>query len=226
MMDNSKDLQAASGIAGGPLVRQLSEITLVVGSHRHNSQSRKVAEHLSRRLLSHSHVTSAWILDLAEQSLPLWDERAWDRSGPWEEIWPSLSQRLQKSSAFIIVSPEWGGMVPAALKNFFLMCDQNELAHKAGLIVSVSAGAGGHYPVSELRMGSHKNTRLCYVPDHVIVQRVETVLNTEGEPENDEDRRIRNRLHYALEVFLLYAAALDTVRASPVIDLKTYPYGM
>ena len=42
------------------------------------------------------------------------------------------------------------------------------MAHKPGLIVTVSAGLGGSYPVTELRISSHKNTRLCYIPDHVL----------------------------------------------------------
>jgi hypothetical protein len=75
-------------------------------------------------------------------------------------------------------------------------------------------------------MSSYKNTRLCYVPDHVIIRAVETVLNTPHEPEHDEDRRVRERLYYALDVFLVYAVALNAVRKDSIIDLETYPYGM
>ena len=49
-----------------------------------------------------------------------------------------------------VVSPEWNGMVPSMLTNFFLLCSNNELAHKPGLLVGVSSGTGGSYPVAEL----------------------------------------------------------------------------
>lgn len=207
-------------------MRTLDEIVVIAGSHRRHSQSRKVAQRIGDYLESKPGVASIWIMDMAELALPMWDEGVRERGGDWDRTWAPLSRRLHAASAVVVVAPEWGGMVPAALKNFFLLCENHELAHKAGLIVAVTAGASGGYPVTELRMSSYKNTRLCYVPDHVIVRGVETVLNTPGEPEHDEDRRVRERLHYTLDVFLLYAAALNAVRDHPVIDLETYPYGM
>ena len=67
-------------------------------------------------------------------------------------------------------------MVPAALKNFFLLY-RAELVDKLGLIVSVSTGAGGAYPGAELRMSSYKNTHLWYIPEHVIVRGVRDLFN-------------------------------------------------
>lgn len=46
------------------------------------------------------------------------------------------------------------------------------------------------------------------------------------EAASSEDRRLRERVDYSLRVLECYAAALGTVRAAGVIDLKTYPYGM
>ena len=36
-------------------------------------------------------------------------------------------------------------------KNFFLHCNKGELSHKPALLVSISSGNGGSYPISELR---------------------------------------------------------------------------
>jgi hypothetical protein len=116
-------------------------------------------------------------------------------------------------------------MVPAGLKNFFLLCDRQVLAHKPALIVSVSAGLGGSYPVAELRMSSYKNTRLCYVPDHVIVRNVSQVLHGET-PADEHDAALRKRIEYNARLLLEYAQALQTVRRSGLIDLDTYPFGM
>ena len=116
-------------------------------------------------------------------------------------------------------------MVPPGLKNFFLLCGADVLAHKPGLIVTVSAGLGGSYPVNELRTSSYKNTRLCYIPDHVIVRNVGQVLKGE-QPADEHDDALRNRITYSLRVLLEYAKALKLVRDSGVVDLKTFPYGM
>jgi hypothetical protein len=111
------------------------------------------------------------------------------------------------------------------LKNFFLLCSADVFAHKPGLIVTVSAGAGGSYPVTELRTSSYKNTRLCYVPDHVIVRNVGQMLHGD-QPADEHDVALRGRIEYSLRVLVEYAKALRLVRESGVIDLKAFPYGM
>jgi hypothetical protein len=116
-------------------------------------------------------------------------------------------------------------MAPASLKNFFLWCTNQELSHKPALIVAVARRAGGAYPVAELRMSSYKNTQICYIPEHVIVRQVESVLNG-PEPASEDERYLRDRLAYALDLLIAYAGALRRVRASGVIDAERYPWGM
>ena len=87
--------------------------------------------------------------------------------------------RVAEFDELVVMSPEWSGMVPAGLKNFFLLCGADHLAHKPGLIVGVSASLGGSYPIAELRTSSYKNTRLCYIPDHVIVRNVGQMLKAD-----------------------------------------------
>ncbi|MHB8861528.1 MAG: hypothetical protein ACYC6N_03925 [Pirellulaceae bacterium] len=111
------------------------------------------------------------------------------------------------------------------MKNFSLLCGADVLAHKSGLLVTVSAGAGGSYPVTELRISSYKNTRLCYVPDHVIVRNVGQMLR--GDQAADEhDAALRGRITYSLRVLVEYAKALQLVREIGVIDLNAFPYGL
>ena len=69
--------------------------------------------------------------------------------------------------------------------------------HEPGLIVTVSAGAGGSYPVTELRISSYKNTRLCYIPDHVIVRNVGQMLHGD-QPAEEHDQALRGRITYSL----------------------------
>ena len=67
-------------------------------------------------------------------------------------------------------------MAPAGLKNFFLLAGST-LAHKPAMIVGVSSGRGGRYPIAELRSSSYKNTKVVYVPDHLYIDKCEDMLN-------------------------------------------------
>lgn len=195
---------------------------IISGSHRAQSQSLKIA-HFIKEILKESRVS---LIDLADNPLPLWDESVWSADQQWNHLWDPISKKLKEADAIVIVSPEWGGMAPSGLKNLFLLCSKQELSHKPGLIVSVSSGHGGSYPICELRMSSYKNTQFCYIPEHVIVRHAGDVLNDSANHSSKEDLYIRGRLRHALRLLEQYALALRQVRQSEVADYKTYPYGM
>lgn len=113
-------------------------------------------------------------------------------------------------------------MACPAIKNFFIYASKAELAHKPGLLVGVSSGVGGAYPISELRASSYKNCRLCYVPEHLLVRHVESVLN-EVTAAGIDDQRIRERADYALDILVRYAQALRPVREA--IDFSNPAFG-
>jgi NAD(P)H-dependent FMN reductase len=202
--------------------------TIIVGSHRNESQSTKVGEYIGH-ILSETYPTDEqYIFNLKNNPLPLWSEDKWEE-GETEikKLWKPISQELKTADSFIIISPEWSGMVPAGLKNFFLMCDKQELAHKPALIISVSASRGGRYPIAELRMSSYKNTRICYIPDHVIIEHVNDVLNdTKIDESNKSDFYIKQRLNYSLNILHTYATAFVQIRESDVFNHKKFPHGM
>ena len=200
------------------------KIGIICGSHRHEPESLRVARYIEGQLRELG-VEDIYLLSLSDNPLPLWDEGMWTNDPKWKTLWGPIAEQLRQAEGFVIVSPEWSGMVPAGLKNFFLLCDKALLAHKPGLIVTVSASMGGAYPVAELRMSSYKNTRICYIPDHVIVRNVGRMLHV-PEPADQDDAAVRRRLRYCLQVLLEYAKALRLVRSSGRIDLKTFPYGM
>lgn len=191
-------------------------IALVAGSSRPDSQSAKVAAYLAQRLAALQADVHTQIIDLAAKPLPLW---------PAEPAthWADHAAALRQADAVVMVTPEWNGMACPAVKNLFLFAGRDELAHKPGLLVGVSSGIGGAYPISELRASGYKNCRLCYIPEHLIVRQVEKVLNG-SEAVDVEDARIRARSDYALQVLLEYAEALRPVRAR--IDLGEFPTGM
>ena len=82
------------------------KIGIVVGSHRRDSQSRKVALYLQQQLQSLNAET--WLHDLAHDPLPLWDENLGSGEGQWAFL-PGLVEQLQSSDGFVMVCP--GGTV-------------------------------------------------------------------------------------------------------------------
>ncbi|WP_395168431.1 NADPH-dependent FMN reductase [Piscirickettsia salmonis] len=208
------------------------KLVIVSGSHRQHSESRKVSEYIADRAKALHYQDSVHLVDLAAESLPMWDESIWQGDQEWQARLAPLHQQLHEASAFVIVSPEWSGMVPAALKNFFLLCGARELGHKPALIAAVSAGIGGSYPVNELRTSSYKNTRLCYLPEHLIIRNVKQVLNVpsasiEGNSQlSVEDQYIRERIDFSVSLLHGYDVALKQVRAANLTDYEKYPNGM
>lgn len=195
------------------------------GSHRAEAQSLKVANYV-KTVLTRSHPgAEVFLYSLSGNPLPLWDEAS---GGAPDEIWDPISRELKAADALVVVTPEWSGMATPGVKNFLLNCTADEIGHKPGLIVTVSASRGGSYPVAELRMSGTKNNRLAWIPEHVIVQHVEANLNSPDGTAGlaKEDTTIRQRLQYALRVLAAYGEALKGVRASGVVDHQTFRSGM
>ncbi|MGC4074270.1 MAG: NAD(P)H-dependent oxidoreductase [Nibricoccus sp.] len=195
------------------------------GSHRVEAQSLKVAKYTVAALPQEVAGAEVFLYSLSGNPLPLWDETT---GGAPDELWDPISRELKAADALVVVTPEWNGMVTPGVKNFLMNCSADEIGHKPGLIVTVSAGRGGSYPVSELRMSGTKNNRLAWIPEHVIVQHVEGNLNAPDDADGiaKEDATIRARLRYALRVLGAYGTALRSVRASGVVDHKTFRSGM
>ena len=201
------------------------QIAIIAGSHRKDSQSAKVAHFLASQLMSLGE-HSCWICDLGKEPLPLWDEEIGSDAPQWSGL-KALTEKIDTADAFIMIAPEWHGMVPAALKNFFLVCGGASFAHKPALPVGVSVGPGGTYPINELRTSSYKNNRLCYLPEHLIVRNCMVVMNDDSS-ENDEGEHsyISERSLYCMKQLIAYADALAQVRESGAADLTPYPNGM
>ena len=202
------------------------KISIISGSHRQNSQSIKVAGHIEKTLLESKLSDETYLFSLAGNPIPLWDESIWEGDEEWKRILGPISDELESSDGFVIIAPEYHGQVPAALKNFFLMWKQ-QLSHKPALIVGISSADGGSYPVAELRMSSYKNNRICYLPEHLIIRNVESILNDDQEKNNAEaDSYFRERIQWCLGILNEYSKALKVVRDSGVTDTDKFTNGM
>ena len=177
---------------------------------------------LHKNLLNLENDLVLFSLDLADMSLPFWSPDKKNGKGVWGETWNSISDNLNKSDGFILVVPEYGGMATPAAKNIFLLCGDGELAHKPGLIVSVSSGNGGSYPVAELRSSSYKNTHIMWIPENIIIRNVDEFspgAHGENIPEWLDDR-----IDYVLKLFLAYASNMKPLRK--IINRKDFGNGM
>jgi NAD(P)H-dependent FMN reductase len=205
------------------------KIGIICGSHRKESQSEKIGRYAATQLTDQGLCDETFVFSLAGNPLPFWDEGIWADDPGWEEAIGGLRTELDSCDGFIVVSPEWHGMVPSGLKNFFLLWPgSGVLAHKPALIISVSGGAGGGaYPIVELRMSSYKNSRLCYMPEHLIVRNAGSVFNTDAADNDDKSQDyLHGRLLYCLEMLREYAIAFAGIRASGKTSLETYSNGM
>ncbi len=201
------------------------KIGIISGSHRRASQSEKVAGYMQQRLLVSG--VDTWVYTLAGNPLPLWEQEVWDNTDIWDARLTPIRAELSECDGFIIISPEWHGQVPAGLKNFFLLFGKYELGHKPALITAISSGDGGAYPVAELRMSSYKNNRLCYIPEHLILRKVESILNENPDDnEHASDAYYRERIDWTLDILQGYTKALISMRANTKIVHDKFGNGM
>ena len=196
---------------------------IVGGSSRAAAQSTRIGELIADRVPLVSENVSVDLLSLADTKLPLWDEGKGQGEEPWPTIWPPVAERFSAADGFVFVVPEWGGMVPAQVKNLFHLCTAGELAHKPGLIVTVSSGTGGAYPVAELRSSSYKNTFINWIPEQIIIRKVTEFMPGSGNEASPD--WLVDRIDYTLQVLIAYAEALKPVRAN-VVDLQRFKTGM
>jgi multimeric flavodoxin WrbA len=201
------------------------KIGIISGSHRSSSQSEKVANYMSGCLIDSE--VETWVYLLANNPLPLWDESIWEGNNDWNSRLEPLKKELGECDGFIIIAPEWHGQVPSGLKNFFLLFGHAELGHKPALLVAVSSADGGAYPIAELRMSSYKNNRICYLPEHLIIRKVENILN-ESSADNEEstDAYYRERINWTLDILQGYTTALKSMRDTTRISHDKFNNGM
>ena len=200
-------------------------ITILVGSHRKESQSSRVGAYIADDLARIDSSVTIETIDLAGNPLPLWDESLWQGESELAALWKPFRNTMRQSDGFVIIAPEWAGMVPPALKNLLLFAGPKEVGHKPALIVAVSASRGGSYPVNELRTSGYKNSRLVYIPEHVLIHDVNDVL-VGTTPASDRDAWLRRRIEFAERILLEYAKALAPIRGSGLTENAEFPYGM
>ena len=197
-------------------------VTIISTSHRQNSQSKRISNILASNIKEIDPDISLYNLDLGEVKLPLWSNEKKLGKGIWGKTWENISKKFKKSDGFIFVVPEYGGMAAPNAKNLFLLCGDKELTHKPALIVSISSGNGGAYPIADLRSFSYKNTHIMWIPENIIIRNVE-----EYEPGSHGEiipEWLDNRIKYTLKLLLAYSSNMKPLR--DLVNTKEFGNGM
>jgi len=198
------------------------KISLISTSHQKNSQSKRVLEIIKNIILEIDSKIKCYEIDVFELNIPLWTSEKKENPKFWENDVKKISDDLALSDGFIFIVPEYGGMATPSAKNFFLVFNNGELFHKPGLIVSISSGNGGAYPVSELRSSSYKNSHILWIPENIIIRNVE-----QFNPGNHGiliPNWIDERVKYSCNLLIKYAEYLKPIQK--FINRKEFSNGM
>ena len=195
------------------------KICVISGSSRQDSQGRRVSSALCELVKEHGH--EAVVVDLFENNVTSVLNDVWANADGQGDNVNKISETVSSSDGFIVLSPEYAGMASAAIKAMFTVVSGFE--HKPAMIVTVSASKGGSYPVAELRMSSYKNSKILYIPDHLIVRNVETAFTGDG---TEYDTYITKRAKFTINILLKYAEALKTINEDSDMYNEEYAFGM
>lgn len=198
------------------------KLSIISTSQQKNSQSKRVSEICKNLILEIDNKIECFNLDMFESKIPLWtSEKSVDLSF-WKDRLDKISANLNSSDGFIFVVPEYGGMASPSAKNFFLIFNSGELFHKPGLIVSISSGNGGAYPISELRSSSYKNTHILWIPENIIIRNVNQFLP--GKHGDLIPGWMDDRIKYSLNLLIKYSEYLKPIQK--YINRKDFANGM
>lgn len=198
------------------------KISLISTSHREKSQSNRISKILEEVILKINNRIICYNLNMHESKIPLWTSNRKENSKFWEKDFEKISNELKNSDGFIMIVPEYGGMATPNSKNLFLLFNNGELFHKPGLIVSISSGSGGAYPIAELRSSSYKNSHIMWIPENIIIRNVE-----QFSPGNHGlliPNWMDDRIKYSCNLLIKYAEYLKPLQQ--YINRKDFANGM
>lgn len=207
-------------------------LLIISGSQRESSMSYKVAKYIQRNIIEQFDDLTSTILDLSCYPFLL------DHYGTGREDKIALAnekeavlKKMYTCDAVIFVAPEWGGMLPPALVNLFLLSANGSagglpFGHKPAFAVGISASGGGANPVSLMKAYAAKNSHLSWLPLHAIIQNVNDFVETDWQPTRDDRfSQVQSRLLVGIKSLAIYAKQLSSVRGDLVELSKIHPFG-
>ena len=201
-------------------------IVIVAGSGRQTSQSIRLAQWIANKFETSE--TSYNVLDLYEYR-ELINYYEHDKPTELNKTKTRMLDIIDKADGVIIVSPEWGGMLPPLLHQFLLLNaygsadNRLPLANKPCSIVGISSSGGGHNPISLIKGYGAKNTHLSWLSEHVVINNVDIFIDSPTNHVHYEE--LLSRLHIMCEVQSIYAQQLKPVRSKLNVLSSKHPFG-
>lgn len=158
-------------------------ISIISASVRTGRKSNRVATYF-KNYIEENKLAAAEILDLDKYQFPVFNERLKLQKNPLPET-IEFADKIKKTDAVIIVTPEYNGGYPAALKNVTDLL-YAEWYHKPIGIVTVSDGSfGGSQVITSLQFTLWKMKALT-VPAMFPVPKVHEAFDENGNPSDKE----------------------------------------
>ena len=152
-------------------------ITLIVGTNRPGSNSRKVARQVEKAYAAVQ--VPLRVLDLAELPPEIFFPTAYETK---PASFTPFAEGVLQAEGLVVVTPEYNGGIPGVLKYFIDMLKFPEsFEQKPVCFVGVAAGIWGALrPVEQLQMiFGYRNAHL--FPERVFLPRIHELLNDQGE---------------------------------------------
>lgn len=178
-------------------------ITIISGTNRRNSNSRRVANHIADTYSKLN--VSVKILDLAEIPASAFNPDAYDEIPP--EAKP-FTDAIMSSAGLHVITPEYNGSFPGALKWFIdLLPFPVAFEGRPVAFVGVAAGEwGGLRPVEQIQQVFGYRNAMQF-PKRVFIREVEDKLNGNG---NIKDEEIASRLAEQAKGFVEFVRQLKS----------------
>ena len=154
-------------------------ISIISSSVRTGRRSHSVALYFQNYFKEHD-LAKTDIIDLKELDFPVFDERLKNQKDPTPQML-DFANRIKEADGVLIVTPEYNGGYPAALKNAIDLL-YNEWRRKPIAIAAVSDGDfGGTQVITSLQFSLWK-IMAWTVPARFHVQNVNETFDENGNP--------------------------------------------
>jgi NAD(P)H-dependent FMN reductase len=191
------------------------KLPLLLGTVRIGRRSEDVARHLLAKLEADPRFQPE-LLDLATYRFGLLERRPSEMAEPSEAL-DGFSQRLREADALLIVSPEYKGGIPGALKNAIDLLEPDILRRKPVGLCTVSAGGfGGLQCLLQLRLTVFALGGVP-IPESISISRVQERFAEQGGLRNGSKALETERF---LDELYFYARALKQARQGAALHAE------
>jgi chromate reductase, NAD(P)H dehydrogenase (quinone) len=183
-------------------------LTLLVGTNRPGSNTRKVAAHMES-VYAEERVPLK-VLDLAQLPSEIFASSSY---GEKPASFRSFSEAILSASGLVVVTPEYNGGMPGVLKYFIDMLKFPEsFEHRPVCFIGVAAGSWGALrPVEQLQqIFGYRNAFL--FPERVFLPGINDLLDANGRL---TDPDLVKRLRQQAVGFIDFVEKLKRVRLRP-----------